>query len=91
MKIIKLLPVICFICVGLGSAYAKVKRVDYVYVNVCPGYTKIIVVYNPAKCINPDIKPCCYIVHVDLGPSASEAQLIAAGGVPCAAKKCYVP
>jgi len=91
MKLVKFLPVLICVVFALGSAYAFASRVDYVYVNVCPGYTKVVSVYNPAKCVNPDTKPCCYVVHVDLGPSASEAQLIAAGGVPCAAKKCYVP
>lgn len=77
--------------IGLLCAYAEVSRVSFNYVHICGTsvYTKIAV-YNPINCIPPDPQYCLYTSSVDLGATATEATLIAAGAEHGTQKRCYV-
>jgi hypothetical protein len=90
MKWYKSILTICAFLVGLCQAYAETSRVEFIYVNKCSPYVKLAGAFNPALCVVSPPSPCFYRVNVDLGATTTESILIASGGTPGQANRCYL-
>lgn len=70
------------------KSYTEANRVTFYYVNKCFTYTKIGV-FVPTRCLRVSNIPCYYESFIDLGTTATQATLIAAGASPSSNHRCY--
>jgi hypothetical protein len=80
---------------SIATAYAvnyNSKMDEQAYTNQTDDgtYTKVTD-FNPLNCLNNSSHPCYYKCPVDLGPTATEAQLKAAGCLGSVVQGVYVP
>lgn len=91
MKSVKFTRMAAAALVGLASAYASSRRTTFTYVNRRDdGIYDLVGTYNMVYCIFSSVRPCSYVVPINLGPSVYEHTLTLAGGIPSTLKRVYV-